>query len=63
MCTARDRPKILTAIVLVPFHRAPPPKESMKVFLENRRLNRAYVSYRNSLQFLSNKPPTCSNRK
>jgi hypothetical protein len=27
-----------TAILYVPFHRIPPPKESMKAFLENRRL-------------------------
>jgi hypothetical protein len=30
--------KALTAILFVPFHRVPPPKESMKEFLENRRL-------------------------
>jgi hypothetical protein len=34
---------LLTAIFLVPSHRIPPPKESMKAFLENRRLKRAYL--------------------
>jgi hypothetical protein len=31
--------KQLTAILPFPFHRVPPPKESMKKLLENRRLN------------------------
>jgi hypothetical protein len=30
------------AILCVPFHKVPPPKESMKEFLENRGLKRAY---------------------
>jgi hypothetical protein len=30
------------AILHVPFHKVPPPKESMKEFLENRGLKRAY---------------------
>jgi len=30
--------KLLTAMLLVPFHRVPPPKESMKKLVENRRL-------------------------
>jgi hypothetical protein len=51
-----------TAILLDPSHRIPPPKESMKLFLENRRLKRAYLFYRNSLWLLGDKPPTCSCR-
>jgi hypothetical protein len=30
--------KVLTATLLVPLHRIPPPKESMKCSAENRRL-------------------------
>ena len=30
--------ELLTAMLLVPFHRVPPPKESMKKLVENRRL-------------------------
>jgi hypothetical protein len=54
---------LLTAICLVPFHRIPPPKESMKAFLENRRLKRAYPFCWNPPEFLSNKPPACGNSK
>jgi hypothetical protein len=35
---AREDEVQKTAILLVPLHRIPPPKESMKEFLENRRL-------------------------
>jgi hypothetical protein len=30
--------KLLTAMLLAPFHQIPPPKESMKKLVENRRL-------------------------
>jgi hypothetical protein len=33
-----EEDKVRTAILLVSLHRIPPPKESMKEFLENRRL-------------------------
>jgi hypothetical protein len=52
-----------TAIFLVYFHRIPPPKESMKAFLENRRLKRAYFFCRKLPQFLSNEAPSCGNSK
>jgi hypothetical protein len=43
-----EKAKTITATILVPLHRVPPPKESMKAFLDNRRLKRAYFFYRNS---------------
>jgi hypothetical protein len=45
----------------VPFHKVPPPKESMKEFLENRGLKRAYWLRRAPLQILSNRGGTCGN--
>jgi hypothetical protein len=49
------------AILRVPFHKVPPPKESMKEFLENRGLKRAYWLRRAPLQILSNRGGTCGN--
>jgi len=36
--------KIRAAIVLVPLHEIPPPKESMKKLVENRSCDAAYVT-------------------
>jgi hypothetical protein len=49
------------AILRVPFHKLPPPKESMKKLLENRGLKRAYWLRRVPLWILSNRRGTCSN--
>jgi hypothetical protein len=50
-----------TVTLLVALHRIPPPKESMKRFVENHRLKRAYRILRNKLRFLSNRKINCGN--
>jgi hypothetical protein len=50
-----------TVTLLVALHRIPPPKNSMKRFVENHRLKRAYLVLRNKLRSLSHCELDCGN--